>query len=100
MKRNGGASLVAGCGINRAFPHKACINLDRRPERWTRMQVRFAEHGIGSVMRFPAIDGAQLAVPPEWEGAAGAYGCSRSNIALVEHARTNGWPSVLIFEDD
>src|SRR5262245_20335386 len=100
MKGNGGASLVAGRGINRAFPHKACINLDRRPERWTRMLLRFAEHGIGSVMRFPAIDGANLAVPAEWAGAAGAYGCSRSNIALVKHARANGWPSVLIFEDD
>jgi hypothetical protein len=64
------------------------------------MQERFAELGIGPVSRFRAIDGARVTVPPAWGGPAGAYGCLLSNVALVEDARRQSWPSILIFEDD
>lgn len=86
--------------INEAFPHKICINLDRRPERWQRVQARFAEHGIEGVRRFAAVDGDDVPLPEYWRHTAGAYGCLRSHLEVVEEARRIGAPSVLIFEDD
>jgi glycosyl transferase, family 25 len=86
--------------INEVFPHKICINLDRRPERWQRVQARFAEHGIEGVRRFAAVDGNEVDLPAHWRHTAGAYGCLRSHLDVVEEARRLGAPSVLIFEDD
>jgi hypothetical protein len=37
------------------FPHRVCINLDRRPERWEKMQTRLEAAGLGAVDRFPAV---------------------------------------------
>jgi GR25 family glycosyltransferase involved in LPS biosynthesis len=91
--------LPAG-GINEAFPHKVCINLDRRPERWQQMRLKFARHGIRSVRRFPALDGDRLDIPAHWLHTPGAYGCLRSHLRVVGEARRRGLPSVLIFEDD
>jgi len=82
------------------FPHRVCINLDRRPERWERMQVRFAAAGVGAVDRFPAVDGGKLQVPAGWPESAGAYGCLRSHLAVVRDARARGRESILIMEDD
>jgi hypothetical protein len=39
-------------------------------------------------------------VPSHWKHTAGAWGCLRSHLAVVEEARRIGAPSVLIFEDD
>lgn len=86
--------------INRVFPHKVCINLDRRPDRWVEMQKKFERHGIRDVRRFSALDGRQQAVPPEWTSTNGAYGCLLSHLNVVDEARRLGAPSVLIFEDD
>jgi len=86
--------------INEFFPYQVCINLNRRPDRWQRIQARFAEHGIDQVARFPALDGKNLEIPSVWNNFPGAYGCLRSHLAVVEQARESGQPSVLIFEDD
>src|SRR6185369_17837157 len=64
------------------------------------MQNEFSRHGIHSVQRFSAVDGAQLEIPSSWTHSAGAYGCLLSHIAVVSDARASGAPSVLIFEDD
>ncbi len=86
--------------VNDFFPHKVCINLDKRRDRWERMQTRFAQHYIDQVARFPALDGKSLDIPPIWDDFAGAYGCLRSHLAVVERARAEARPSILIFEDD
>lgn len=86
--------------LNDLFPHKTCINLDRRPDRWQRMQTEFARHEIHGVRRFSAIDGNAVARPANWKHTAGAYGCLLSHIAVVQEARDLGHESVLIFEDD
>ena len=86
--------------INEAFPYKVCINLDRRPERWQRMQLKFEQHGIHSVRRFAALDGDALNIPAHWAHTPGAYGCLRSHVQVVCEARQLGLPHVLIFEDD
>ncbi len=82
------------------FPLKVCINLDRRPERWQRMQGAFAAHDIHAVQRVSAIDGNEVVLPPNWLHTAGAYGCLLSHVRVVREAREAGASSVLIFEDD
>lgn len=82
------------------FPHRVCINLDRRPERWERMQARFAAAGLGAVERFPAVDGRGGAVPTSWPFSSGAYGCLQSHLAVVREARAQEQESILIMEDD
>jgi GR25 family glycosyltransferase involved in LPS biosynthesis len=86
--------------LNQLFAHKVCVNLDRRPERWQRMRARFARHGITDVVRFSAVDGERVNVPSNWHASAGAYGCLQSNLAVIRHARDQGWPDVLLLEDD
>ena len=86
--------------INEVFPHKICINLDRRPERWDDMRAKFDRCGIRDVQRFAAVDGQRVVVPAIWKDSPGAYGCLRSHLEVVQEARKLGWPSVLIFEDD
>ena len=82
------------------FPHRVCINLDRRPERWERMQARIAVAGVGTVERFPAVDGGNGVVPASWPYSSGAYGCLQSHLAVVREARAQGQESILIMEDD
>ena len=86
--------------INEAFPHKFCINLDRRPERWEQMRAKFERCGVQGVQRFAAVDGRQAIVPANWSDSPGAYGCLRSHLEIIKEARRRGWRNVLIFEDD
>jgi glycosyl transferase, family 25 len=86
--------------LNACFPSKVCISLDSRPERWQHMQEKFAQHAIGPVERFPALDGQTLPIPPTWELSPGAYGCLQSHLAVIRRARAQSVPHVLIFEDD
>ena len=86
--------------LNQFFPHQVCINLETRPDRWQRVSARFAEHGVNQVARFQAVDGKQVEIPSAWRYSAGAYGCLRSHLTVVERARDEARPSVLIFEDD
>jgi hypothetical protein len=82
------------------FPHRVCINLDRRPERWERVKARFATAGVGPVERFAAVDGGRGEVPTSWPFSSGAYGCLQSHLAVVREARAQKRESILIMEDD
>jgi len=86
--------------LNKIFPYKVCINLERRSDRWQRMQARFAQHYIDSVVRFPAVDGLSIEIPANWDDFPGAYACLQSHLAIVEQAYVNRTSSVLIIEDD
>lgn len=86
--------------LNDWFPHKLCINLERRPDRWKRMQARFRQFGIDPIVRLPAIDSRKIAIPSDWKYLPGTYGCKESHILAVNRARHQRWPSVLILEDD
>ncbi len=86
--------------INQFFPYKVCINLDRRADRWQRVQQQFARHGIRDVIRSPAVDGLTQQAPAGWTGTRGAYGCLLSHLKVVSNARDLGAASVLVFEDD
>ena len=91
---------VESTDINDVFPHKVCINLDRRPKRWEEAQKEFARHEIKFVQRFSAVDGNKLIAPAHWQRPKGAYGCLLSHLQVVEEARQRGLPNILIFEDD
>jgi glycosyl transferase, family 25 len=86
--------------LNKVFPDKVCINLERRSDRWERMQARFAHHRINNVARFEAIDGLHLTIPASWDDFPGAYGCLMSHLAVIKDAFKNKRSSVLIIEDD
>ena len=86
--------------LDQRFPHKVCINLDRRADRWERAQAEFARHGIEGVRRSAAVDGSKVVLPASWRHSAGAYGCLLSHLAVVQEALAAGCESVLIFEDD
>jgi glycosyl transferase, family 25 len=87
-------------GFLNSFPYRICINLDRRPERWKRMESRFSEFNLGPVERFPAVDGSTVPIPLHWPESPGAYGCLQSHLSVVRRARAEGRESVLIIEDD
>ena len=82
------------------FTKTVCINLDRRPERWQRIQSELARHGFEAVERFAAIDGDAVEKPGGWAHSAGAYGCLLSHVQVVSEARDSGAANILIFEDD
>ena len=82
------------------FPLTICVNLDRRLERWQRLQRAFANQNMGPVRRFQATDGNDVVLPPNWIHSAGAYGCLLSHVRAVREARDAGLSSILIFKDD
>lgn len=86
------------------------VNLDSRPDRWQDMQAITAGFiPADKLHRLPATLGAALpgfGVPPWFRGRkrdrtwAGRGGCTLSHRAAIDHARQQGWRTVLILEDD
>jgi len=71
--------------------HVLYINLDARGDRRTKMESELAKVGLQyKATRFSAIRMPNL----------GAIGCSMSHLKCLQLAKSNGWPHVLILEDD
>jgi glycosyl transferase family 25 len=68
--------------------HAYYINLDSRPDRKQHVEEQMSLIGI-QAERFKAIR-----LPN------GAIGCSMSHLKLLETAKANNWPHILIVEDD
>jgi glycosyl transferase family 25 len=68
--------------------HAYFINLDSRPDRKQHVEGQMSLLGIRAE-RFKAIKLKN-----------GAIGCSMSHIKLLEMAKANNWPHILIVEDD
>ena len=68
--------------------HAFYINLDSRPDRKAHVEEQMSIIGI-KTERFKAIK-----LPN------GALGCSMSHLKLLETAKENNWPHILIVEDD
>ncbi len=64
------------------------INLDSRPDRWLRIQEKFKDSPF-QLERFSAI-----------KDSVGWKGCGYSHMALIEKAKNEYMPSILIMEDD
>ena len=86
------------------------VNLDNRPDRWQDVQARTAGFiPADKLHRLSATLGAALpgfGTPPWFHGRkrdktwAGRAGCTLSHRAAIDHARLQGWRTVLILEDD
>lgn len=84
------------------FDRVVVINLDRRPDRWERIQRHLAD--IGWPFRYPervsAVDGRLDKRPGWWRAGAPAWGCYRSHLGAVEKALDDDVKSLLVLEDD
>lgn len=87
--------------LKEMFDVVCCVTLRRRDDRWNDFKARIpADWPFRPVARFPGTDG-KLCPPPAWWGeSAGAWGCLRSHLRILEECLNNGYQSVLIFEDD
>ncbi len=87
------------------FDYVACINLDRRHDRWERfVELLPAAWPFARPERYAAVDGSKVP-PPEWfrtlpAQRPGAWGCYRSHVRLWEDCLSAGVESVLVLEDD
>lgn len=76
------------------------INLVHRTDRREEMRVELAKVGISlehpNVYLFPAVK------PDTFEGwpSRGAKGCFMSHLGILQHAKAQGYQSILILEDD
>lgn len=81
-----GASLDPFDRFDRIY----CINLDRRPDRWARVQAELARVGLlARVERVPGVVDAD-----------GAVGCRDSHRECIRRAHAAGAEMVLVLEDD
>lgn len=85
------------------FDRCICLNLDRRPDRWSGFQERLAkvkDWPFGTVERYSAVDGFSVPPPPWWRERPGAWGCMASYWRLLEETLEEGGENILMFEDD
>ncbi|MFL5327819.1 MAG: FkbM family methyltransferase [Gemmataceae bacterium] len=52
------------------------------------------------MVAFPATDGKLCPRPAWWTESAGAWGCMRSHLRIIERCLNAGYQSALVFEDD
>ena len=70
------------------------INLDKRQDRWKQIQEKFKDLPF-ELERFSAINTANNSTSDD-----GSKGCVLSHLAVIENAKKNKLPYVLILEDD
>lgn len=83
------------------------INLDRRPERWGKIENLCRKHKF-CVNRFPAIDGWQLTDEDmknlkgnyECQLTKGMVGCLLSHVSILKEAFARGYNVIWVMEDD
>lgn len=85
------------------FDRTYVVSLARRPDR---LQAFFA--GLPAAWAtlapepkpFAAVDGQLVPAPEWWKQGAGAWGCYRSHLAILERCLNENVDSVLVLEDD
>jgi GR25 family glycosyltransferase involved in LPS biosynthesis len=75
--------------MQKFFDHIYVLNLDRRPDRWSSIQIQLVKAGITNAYRFSAIDRN-----PGW------LGCFYSHLAILKKSFEANARNVLILEDD
>lgn len=76
------------------------INLSIRPDRYNTFISSLPENFKGKVTRWEAVHGDSCRNPSWWNAGAGAWGCYRSHIALLEYCMSKKIPNYMVFEDD
>lgn len=90
------------------FKNIYVINLDRRPDRFSEVQIELRKAGINNYEKFCAIDGKTLThkykfVPTDTMGdaqAMGHIGCTLSHFGVLNKAKEDGAEKYVVFEDD
>jgi hypothetical protein len=83
------------------FERVFVVNLDRRSDRWAAFRAGLPrDWPFRNPERFPAIDGQAIKPPTWWCEGAGAWGCYRSHVRILENCLVHGVESVLVLEDD
>jgi GR25 family glycosyltransferase involved in LPS biosynthesis len=92
--------------INSYFDKIFVLNLERRPDRWSKISEKLNKLGI-NFEKFNAIDGNNLEFDNsnfvEGRGMIEnkfALGCLESHLEIIKIARENNYRRILIFEDD
>lgn len=102
--------------INQYFDKIYCLNLDRRLDRWNKVNKQFSKLKI-NVERWSAIDGDAISddllnlynpnnIKGEEASKKGivenknAIACLLSHIEIIKNAKYNNYERILIFEDD
>ncbi len=80
------------------FPLRVCINLDRRPDRWSKACDEFARAGL-TVHRWPAVDGQKVRRTHGYAWAS-RYALSLTKRLIVRNAARQKAKGVFFFEDD
>lgn len=90
--------------INNYFDKIIVVNLDRRKDRWNKIEKQFKELNITNYLRVSAIDPTQsennIKIPSNFYDTPGAYGmlCSARKVLLI--AKRNNYKRILLLEDD
>lgn len=86
------------------FDRVHLINLDRRPDRLEKFWLRYpyaatTQARMPLPQRVSGLDGEKLGKPAWFSQQAGAWGCLRTHLQLIEQAINSG-ESIFIWEDD
>jgi GR25 family glycosyltransferase involved in LPS biosynthesis len=80
-----------------------CINLDKRPDRWTKMLIRFKKYNL-NVTRVSAVsiedEEAKIFSKETGIQLTNSLCCAMSHIKVLKLAKENGYKTVFILEDD
>ena len=83
--------------VNQLVEHVYCLNLTRRPDRWTMAEAEFEKAGITGVEKFVATDGQTMhdsKIKP------GEMGLTHTVMRVFHDAVQKDYSSILILEDD
>jgi GR25 family glycosyltransferase involved in LPS biosynthesis len=89
--------------ISKYFDKAYCINLDKRPDRWVRVNKLFNDLGFTEIERYPGVDGNLLdlsTVSHNHNLLKGELGILETHINLITEAKNNNYGNILILEDD
>lgn len=82
------------------FDRAQVINLDRAPERMSRIGYHFKEREVKGLERFRAIDSKSCKAPQWFRAGSAAWGCLMSHLRVCQDAAMDDLSNYLVFEDD
>lgn len=77
------------------IPKIYIINLDKHKDRWAKCQEELKKFDINNYERFSGVIHNEGKTVKDRE-----RGCSLSHFGIIENAKANKYPFVLVFEDD
>ena len=86
--------------LNDYFERVQVINLDRFPERISRLGYHLMDREVKGVERFKAVD-AKVCKSPSWfKAGSPAWCCLMSHLRIVQDAAMDGLANYFVLEDD